>query len=387
MSDDAQPPELILAKARLVLEDEILTGSILVKHGRIAVIDTGSTMPPGAVDCEGDLLAPGLVELHTDNLERHLHPRPGVDWPATSAVIAHDAELAGCGITTVFDALRVGSMRKVRRSRYGRAYARGLADAIAALRRANVLKIRHQLHLRAEICSETLEEELDDFGAGDGVGILSIMDHTPGQRQFTDLKPLRRFAKENDGMSEDEFAAHVAALVALSERVGHRHRVAAVAAAERLGAVLASHDDSTPTHVAASAAAGVRIAEFPTTEAAAAASRARGIAVMMGAPNMLRGFSHSGNVAADTLAEAGLLDILSSDYAPASLLQGAFALGRKLSNLAAGLAAVTASPARAAGLRDRGRLAPGLLADFVRIRLHEEMPLPRGIWVGGVRVA
>lgn len=387
MPDNVRLPELILANARLVLEDGIHPGSLVVRNGRIAELDTGTAVPLGALDCEGDLLAPGLVELHTDNLERHLHPRPGVDWPAVSAVIAHDAELAGCGITTVFNALRVGSMHRVRPSGYGRAYARGLADAITGLDRAGALKIRHHLHLRAEICSETLEDELALFGEGDGVGILSIMDHTPGQRQFADLTALRRFAKEGDGMSEDEFTAHVATLRALSERVAPRHRAAAIAAARRLGAVLASHDDTTAEHVAASAAAGARIAEFPTTEAAAAAARERGIAVTMGAPNMLRGGSHSGNVAAGALAEAGLLDILSSDYAPASLLQGALALGRVLGDPAAGIAAVTAAPARAAGLPDRGRLAPGLRADLVRIRLHGDVPLLRGTWVAGGRVA
>ncbi len=387
MPDNTRLPDLTLANARLVLADEICTGSIVVRGGRITALDTGKGVPPGALDCEGDLLAPGLVELHTDNLERHLHPRPGVDWPATSAVIAHDAELAGCGITTVFDALRVGSMHHARSSGYGRPYARGLADALTGLHRGGALKIRHRLHLRAEICSETLEDELALFGRDDRVGILSLMDHTPGQRQFTDLVALRRFAKVNDGMSEDEFVAHVANLRGLSERVAPRHRAAAIEAATRLGAVLASHDDTTPGHVAASAAAGARIAEFPTTETAAAASRAHGIAVVMGAPNMLRGGSHSGNVAAGTLAEAGFLDILSSDYAPASLLQGALALGRVLGDLAAGIGAVTASPARAAGLADRGRLAPGLLADLVRLRLHGDAPLLRGTWVAGVRVA
>jgi alpha-D-ribose 1-methylphosphonate 5-triphosphate diphosphatase len=133
--------------------------------------------------------------------------------------------------------------------------------------------------------------------------------------------------------------------------------------------------------------AGARLAEFPTTALAAAECRARGIAVMMGAPNILRGGSHSGNVAAEALARDGMLDILSSDYAPAALLQGALRLAEITGDLAAGLAAVTAAPARAAGLEDRGRLAPGLVADLVRVRLHDAAPVTRGVWVGGRRVA
>ncbi len=380
----AQPPRIVLANARLVLPDEVIAGSLALAGGRIVAIDAGAAVPPGALDLGGDLLAPGLVELHTDNLERHLQPRPGVHWPAPAAIVAHDAEFAGCGVTTVFDALRVGSL--LSGFRY-RKYARPVASAIIALHRAGALRIRHRLHLRAEICSETLEEELDEFGADDRVGIVSLMDHTPGQRQFADVGTLRAYIMGKHGMTEAEFAGHVAELTAIHARYGARHEAAAVAAAARFGAVLASHDDATAAQVAVSAGHGARIAEFPTTAEAAAACRASGVAVMAGAPNLLRGGSHSGNVAAGCLADAGLLDILSSDYAPASLLLAAIRLGERGGDLAAGLASVTAAPAAAAGLTDRGRLAPGLKADLVRIRLQDGLPLVRGVWVGGERVA
>ena len=345
-----QPGTLVLANARLVLPAGTATGVVHVRDGRIAAIDTGAAVPAGAIDCEGDLLAPGLVELHTDNLERHLEPRPGVHWPAPAAIVAHDAELAGCGITTVFDALRVGSLVAGGKAGY-RKYARPLATEIVRLHRAGSLRIRHRLHLRAEICSETLTEELAEFGPEDRVGIVSLMDHTPGQRQFTDLATLRAYARGRHGMTEDEFGAHVAGLTALGARVGAEHEAAAVAEARRLGAVMASHDDTTEAHVAASARHGARIAEFPTTRSAAEACRALGIAVMMGAPNLLRGGSHSGNVATAQLAADRLLDILSSDYAPASLLMGAVKLGLDAGDMAAGFRAVTAAPAEAAGLR------------------------------------
>jgi alpha-D-ribose 1-methylphosphonate 5-triphosphate diphosphatase len=380
-------PDRVLANARLVLPGEMVTGSLAIRDGLIAAIDTGAGVPRGAEDCDGDLVAPGLVELHTDNLERHLEPRPGVAWPRTPAVLAHDAELAGCGITTVFDALRVGSLRPRKRSRHGRKYARELAHAIGDLHRAGALRIRHRLHLRAELCSESLAEELAEFRPEDRIGIVSLMDHTPGQRQFTELTTLRRFAQDRDGLDDAEFADHIAYLKTLSARNVARHEAVALTEARRLGAVIASHDDTTPAHVAASAAAGARLAEFPTTAEAAAACRAHGIAVMMGAPNLIRGGSHSGNVAAAELADAGLLDILSSDYAPASLLQAALHLGDVLGDLARGLATVTDAPARAAALTDRGRIEPGRLADLVRIRRHEGVPILRGVWVGGARVA
>lgn len=383
-SRTAQPGETAFANARLVLAGEIMAGSVLVREGRIVAVDSGGGVPAGAVDCEGDLLAPGLIELHTDNLEQHLEPRPGVAWPHDAAIVAHDAELAGTGITTVFDALRVGS------SVSGRGqgpYARALATAIRRLERAGVLRLTHRLHLRAETCSETLTGELDAFGVEDEIGILSLMDHTPGQRQFRDLEKLRAYTMGQRTISDAEFDALVADRLAVSALFRAGHEAAAVAAARRLGATLASHDDATPEQVAVSARHGSRIAEFPTTMEAAAACRAAGIAVMMGAPNLLRGGSHSGNAAAMALAEAGLLDILSSDYAPASLLLGAVRLGEMLGDMAAGFAAVSAAPADAAGLADRGRIAAGLRADLVRVRVVEGLPVARGVWVAGNRVA
>ena len=247
------------------------------------------------------------------------------------------------------------------------------------------MRIRHHLHLRAEVCSETLTEELGEFSDSDRVGIVSLMDHTPGQRQFTDLAQMRRFHQQRHGGGGD-FEGHIAMLMAVRERFGSAHQAAAVAAARRLGAVLASHDDTSLADVAASAAAGARLAEFPTTLEAAEACRAAGIAVIMGAPNLIRGGSHSGNVAARDLAEAGLLDILSSDYVPAALLMGAVRLGEIWGDMARGLATVTATPAAAVGMTDRGRIAVGLRADLVRFRVVRGTPVIRAVWAKGRQV-
>jgi len=378
--------DTILANARLVLPDETIAGSILIRDGRIAGIDSGARVPAGAEDMEGDLLMPGLIELHTDNLERHMQPRPRVNWPHAAAIIAHDAELAGTGITTVFDALRVGSI--VSNSKTGNGeYARALADEILALRATGALRISHFLHLRAEVCSETLIAELARFGPADGIGIVSLMDHTPGQRQFRDLTQLAAYIRGRHGLSEEEFDRHIASQKALSALVGAAHEDAAVAGARRFGAVLASHDDTTPDDVARSARNGARFAEFPTTVEAARACRARGIAVMMGAPNLIRGGSHAGNVAAGELAEAGLLDIVSSDYVPAALLSAGLTLGDLWDDLPRGIATVTAAPARAAGLADRGEIALQKRADLIRVRRIAGAAMPRGTWVAGSRVA
>ncbi|MFY0660472.1 MAG: alpha-D-ribose 1-methylphosphonate 5-triphosphate diphosphatase [Shimia sp.] len=378
--------EMILANATLVLPEETLTGSIVVRDGKIVDMAQGKSVPAGAEDCEGDFVSPGLIELHTDNLERHMKPRPKVDWPHQAAIVAHDAELASVGITTVFDALRVGSILSDERRNYGK-YARSVADEILSMRDSGGLRISHHIHLRAETCSETLVEELAEFGPEDRIGIVSLMDHTPGQRQFTDVSKFEAYVRGKYAMDADGFDDYVQFLYGLHDQFGTAHEEATVAAAKRFGAVLASHDDTTVEQVATSAAYGIHLAEFPTTVAAAEANHAHGIANIMGGPNLVRGGSHSGNVAAIDLAERGLLDIISSDYVPSSLLLGAVMLGRQWGNLAKGIHAVTAAPAKYTNLEDRGRLEVGLQADLIRFRLTEGVPALRAVWHKGIRAA
>ncbi|MGV8989049.1 MAG: alpha-D-ribose 1-methylphosphonate 5-triphosphate diphosphatase [Cypionkella sp.] len=377
--------ETILANARLVLPNAVIIGSIRLCDGQIAEIATGSSVTPGAIDCEGDLILPGLIELHTDNLERHIEPRPKVHFPHASAILAHDGELASTGITTVFDALRVGSIVSKGKTSYGE-YARLLANEIIAMRQKGALRINHLLHLRAEVCSETLIEELAKFGPQDGIGIVSLMDHTPGQRQFRDLTQLRNYVRGKHGLSEEDFQHHVATQQALSSRLGAAHEAAAVAEARRFGAALASHDDTTAGQVGVSASHGVTFAEFPTTIEAARACREQGIHVMMGAPNLIRGGSHSGNVAAKDLAALDLLDILSSDYVPSALLTATLMLGDLWDDLPRGVATVTRVPAMATGLNDRGSLQAGLRADVIRVARLGRADAVRGVWVAGRRV-
>ena len=182
---------VILANAALVLENEVIKGGLVLKDGKIDEIFTGTAVPKGAIDCEGDYLSPGLVELHTDTLERHMTPRPGVAWPHGAAIMAHDTEFAGAGVTTLFDAMRVGSLTSGK-SKYKK-YARQMADEILALRARNGLRISHYFHLRAEICSETLVAEIAEFGPADRIWIVSLMAHTPGQRHFSGLTPVRPY--------------------------------------------------------------------------------------------------------------------------------------------------------------------------------------------------
>jgi alpha-D-ribose 1-methylphosphonate 5-triphosphate diphosphatase len=308
-----------------------------------------------------------------------------VDWPQRPAILAHDCEAAATGITTVFDAIRVGLIVN-NDARRDTKYARKMVSEILAMRDAGALRIHHHIHLRAETCSETLVDELAEFGPEDRIGIVSMMDHTPGQRQFSDMAKYKVYVCGKHGLDPSRFEEYVAYLRKVQSQYGTIHEAAVVAAASRFGATLASHDDTTATQVATSQSHGVRIAEFPTTLAAAQACKDHGIATMMGAPNLIRGTSHSGNVAALELAKRDQLDILSSDYVPSGLLVAAVQLGIIWGDMARGVATVTSTPARTVGLADRGQLRIGASGDFIRFSMMGDVPVLKETWCRGARV-
>ena len=378
--------ETVFANAKIITENAMIHGTLMFADGVIRSIDSGRSVPSGAIDCEGDYVAPGLIELHTDNLERHLTPRPKVNWPKRAAVLGHDRELAGAGITSVFDALRGGSEADQKRQGYLR-YARETVDHILDQINHRALKVSHHIHLRAELCTETLVEELYEFSENDRVRLVSLMDHTPGQRQFRDLSKHREYLVGKHGYNDAEVEAHWTKLRELQTLYLEKNRAATVAYATEVGAILASHDDTTLEDVLESDRLGITVAEFPTTLEAAEACRAKAQFIVMGAPNIVRGGSHSGNVAAQELARGGLLDILSSDYVPAALLTAAVSLGNLLEDMAAGIRTVTACPADAVGFDDRGRIAPEKRADLVRFAMHDGLPIIKSVWSRGQRIA
>lgn len=375
----------ILTNAKIILEDEVVHGTLVFKDGKISEISQGETAQDNAIDCHGDYLSPGLVELHTDNLERHMQPRPGVRWPNKAAILSHDSELASVGITTVFDALRVGSIVSDDGSSYKK-YARNVATDIVQMSADNQLRVSHFLHLRAEVCSETLLDEMSEFTPDDRIGIVSIMDHTPGQRQFRDVTKMEEYLVGKYNMTRAQMEAHFDHLYQIREKFGADHEEGAARIGRELGAALASHDDTTIDDVTQSAQKGIKIAEFPTTMEAANACVQNDIAVMMGAPNMLRGGSHSGNVAASDLIDDDLLKILSSDYVPSSLLMAAVKMGLMTGDMARGLKTATLTPAKATNLNDRGEIAIGKRADLIRFGLVGDLPRINGIWRLGQQI-
>src|SRR5690606_16732539 len=320
--------ETVLRNARIVLADDVVLGSLKLVDGRIADISAGASST--GEDMEGDFLTPGLVELHTDHLEEHYAPRPGVRWNAVAAVQAHDAQIAASGITTVFDCLRMGSEGT---DGFAKGEMRELADAIDQAQREDRLRAEHFIHLRCEVSTPDVLSDFESFRAEGRVRLASLMDHAPGQRQFQTMDQYAVYYKTKRGLSDEAFARYVAMRQEQSARFSAPHRKAIAEHCRTNAVTLASHDDATLDHVGEALEDGVRLAEFPTSLDAARASHEAGMSVLMGAPNIVRGGSHSGNIAARELAEAGLLDVLSSDYVPASLLHGAFKLSEDIETI------------------------------------------------------
>ncbi|WP_447215268.1 alpha-D-ribose 1-methylphosphonate 5-triphosphate diphosphatase [Citrobacter pasteurii] len=356
---------MIINNVKLVLEDDVVQGSLEIEGGTIRTFAESQSSLPEALDGEGGWLLPGLIELHTDNLDKFFTPRPKVDWPAHSAMSSHDALMVASGITTVLDAVAIGDVRD------GGDRLENLEKMINAVeetQKRGVNRAEHRLHLRCELPHHTTLPLFEKLVGREPVTLVSLMDHSPGQRQFANREKYREYYQGKYSLTDEQMARYEEEQLALAARWSQPNRTAIAQMCRERQIALASHDDATHDHVLESHQLGCVIAEFPTTFEAAEASRRHGMNVLMGAPNIVRGGSHSGNVAAHKLAELGLLDILSSDYYPASLLDAAFRVADDDANrftLSQAIRLVTRNPARALNLDDRGVVAEGKRADLV----------------------
>lgn len=373
----------ILTHARLVLEDEVIEGTVVLDGTTIVEVQPGRSSAAGAVDLDGDILMPGVVDVHTDNLERQVQPRSNARWPSRSAMLTHDAQCAVSGVTTVFDALCLGDLG-FDKDRI-QTFHDGVRD-LDALSGTGLLKSEHFLHLRCEMPASDVMDLLDPVADHKLVRMVSLMDHSPGVGQYSDLDRYRAM-RRREGVSAERVEQRIEELQAqraLMRDVNRRRLLARMAGS---GVALASHDDRTEEEIEENHRDGIRISEFPVSMIAAKAARARGMQVIAGAPNIVRGGSHSGNVSAADMVRERAVDGLASDYVPASLVEAAFACVEKAGiTLAQGVAMVTAAPAAMAGLTDRGRIAAGQRADLVRVREFEGVPVVRQVWRSGERV-
>lgn len=375
--------QTILTNAILVLPSETVPGTVVFQDQAIVDVQPGRSHLPGAQDLHGDTLIPGVVDVHTDNLERQVQPRSMARWPSRSAMIAHDAQCAAAGVTSVLDALCLGDLG-FEKDRI-QTFQDGVAD-LDALCHTGLLKADHFLHLRCEVPAIDVVDLLDPVAEHPLVRMISLMDHSPGVGQYADIDHYRKL-RSKDGTDPATVERRIQEMQQHRAKWRDRNRRALLARIAGMAIAIASHDDRTEAEIAENLADGIRISEFPVSMEAALAARRAGMDVIAGAPNIVRGGSHSGNVAARDLVQARAVDAFASDYVPSSLVEAAFRCARQGDvSLPESVAMVSAHPARMAGLTDRGRLEPGLRADLVRVRVHHDLPVVRQVWRAGERV-
>lgn len=366
---------------RAVLPDRVLDDAVVVcADGVITAVQEGGPAPVGAIDGRGGILVPGIVDVHSDALERDINPRPGTSFPVDFALTSFEGRVRAAGVTTVFHGVGFQDNPGYHRSlEQARAVCAALRVRVAAGAPVDH-RVLHRMDVRSPDALDVLLDCLPPPGRH--APLVSLEDHTPGQGQFRDLD---RFVagrmREQPGRAAEEAAAlvreRIAARDALLEHVDrNRSRLGALAREGRIR--LLAHDVESPEELDRVRAGGAAVAEFPLTLEAARAARAAGMPVVMGAPNVIRGGSHSGNVGAREVVAAGLADALASDYSPPALLAAAFGLAADgVVALPAAVRLVTSGAAATAGLDDRGRITPGARGDLVLVDDSDRWPRVR----------
>ncbi len=375
-----------LSDLRVVLPDRVLErGSLCIEGGRIVDIIEG---PAAREDLRGDGLTalPGLIDMHGDMLEREISPRPGVEFPADLALLELDKRLAASGVTTAYAAVsfaRWGDPKNVRSEE--RAYE--LVRTVNDLR--GELLVAMNIHARFEVTNQHAAPSLRELLGAGHVQLVSLMDHTPGQGQYRDLERYVTFTAKWGSVDRAVVEQRVRQRIQQAQEAPPCWDVVSevTCQAASRGIPVASHDDDTPAKVALVAGLRATISEFPVTLEAAQAAKDRGMYVAMGAPNVLLGRSHSGNLSGRDAIQAGLVDILASDYYPAAPLQAVFMIAREgLLSLERATQLVSSNPARALGLGERGRIAVDYRADLVLVENGLRRPRVRGTLRDGLPI-
>ncbi|WP_405594131.1 alpha-D-ribose 1-methylphosphonate 5-triphosphate diphosphatase [Streptomyces sp. NBC_01092] len=366
------PADYVLGHVRAVLPDRVLDDALVaVRDGRIAAVEPHQAGLEADVDGQGMLCLPGLVDVHSDGLEKEQLPRPGAELPLEFALLSFEGKLRAAGVTTAFHgaAFEESGGRGMRRTLEN---ARRICAAVAGRGGEGLVdhRILHRLDVRCPEGLAGLRQRLAEIGDGDGGPVLvSHEDHTPGQGQYADRAYYERYLVGTRGVTQDEARAYVDRLIVDRDgRLDVREEALDwLGEQARAGRVrLLGHDPSSAREIEELCERGGAVAEFPTTAEAAKAAREHGMPVVMGAPNVLRGHSHNGNASGRELVARGLVTALASDYLPSGLLGAALLLAEEgLAPLPETVGLVTGGAADVAGLRDRGRLEEGLRADLV----------------------
>ncbi|HUN34899.1 MAG TPA: alpha-D-ribose 1-methylphosphonate 5-triphosphate diphosphatase [Trebonia sp.] len=374
------PADYVLGHVRAVLPDTVIDDArIVVRSGRIEAVEAHPAGSVADVDGAGLLCLPGLIDTHSDALERERAPRPSAFLPWDFALLSLEGKMRAAGITTAYHG---AGFHEKSSGLYKRSAEAALElCAVVAARKAAGAPVDHRVLYRLDARSAEGAAALAGqlALAGDGQ-LVSHEDHTPGQGQYADRAYMERYLASSDNLTEEQARQRVDEMIAERERYRPdlERNMAWLGDLAKAGQIrLVGHDPDSAEAIGALRERGGSVAEFPTTVEAARTARELGFPVVMGAPNVLRGESHSGNVSARELVELGLVTSLASDYLPSGLLGAAFMIATAgLLPLPAAVGLVTSGPAEVAGLEDRGRLVPGLRADLVLVGSAGDWPVP-----------
>lgn len=351
--------KLTLRSKRVLTPDGIFPLDIHIEHGIIRGLTPHSS--GDVIDLGNMLLTPGFVDVHSDAIEKELEPRPGTTFPLEHSLMEMDKKLAIAGVTTMFHAIAFETKMES-----GIRCPENSDKIIRIMKRMNseTLRVDNRVHARFEVSSLESIDVIEQLLKDGLIDFFSVMDHAPGQGQFKDVEKWERFYAGSYGLNREEMNA-------LREKKmtrDHEAMIRLINLAIDKKISIASHDDCNVGKVRAMTDLGVTISEFPLSLEVAEFAKQNGLATGMGAPNVVRGGSQSGNIAAKELIANGLCDYLCSDYHPVSLLNSVYIMRNTLEiPLEQGFAMVTSTPARIAGLSDRGEIAIGKRADIAAI--------------------
>jgi alpha-D-ribose 1-methylphosphonate 5-triphosphate diphosphatase len=405
--EDRKAAPMLIRNGKLVLSDRVVAGAIAINEGRIHdIVEAEITKPDGeavpsavadaacegflkehpeaaVIDANGNYVLPGLVDIHCDAIEKEVQPRPNTLFPLPLALMEFERKLPVHGITTMYHSLSLGVGLSLR----GDHYLTGMVDLIGEYSKRRSM-IRNLIHLRFEVSHHAGLPIAERYVQEGAVHYLSFMDHSPGMGQYRKAGSFERYVMKNQGVTMDEVRTIVEELAERRQAVDRdRLRALAELARER-GIAVASHDDDTPEQVELSIGLGAGVSEFPISMETAHYASGRGMRVCVGAPNIVRGISHDGNLSAIEAIGEGAADLICSDYHPSSMLSAIFKLAETgAADLPSAVRMASLHPAQAMMIDDRvGSIERGKSADIIIVGRYESMPWVTDAIVGGVRV-
>mgnify|MGYP000037089579 CR=1 FL=1 len=361
--------DMMIRSTNVLIGERFVPADLVIKDGLIKEI-CDYQAKENAIDLGDKKITPGIIDLHGDAIEKELEPRPGAVFPIHLSVAELDKKLSMAGITTMFHA--IGFEDNPKKSRSVEFAIRQIEEIYHA--NHNHLGVDNLIHARFELSNIDATEPIKKLIKKGMVKLLSLMDHSPGQGQFKTLESFKKYYGSYYGLSEEEIQLVVEKKLNKDEdKINDL-----IACAKEHNLILLSHDDDSIEKLEGLLELGVRISEFPLDKKVAKYAVSKNIATGMGAPNIVRGGSQSGNISAIELVKENICGYLCSDYHPASMLQAVYKMKEDANlDIAKGFAMITTIPAQYAHLDDRGVIEVGKRADLIVI---DDSSLPKVVW-------